>query len=193
MFNRSWYKNTWLGKKLGLKIDWSKEVLVHKNSSVDSVRVIHTNEDGIYVGFRAYVVSGIKFDGSIHKRVETEMMYTWEDNSNLDDYVIMYDQSKVDALQRIHDIEESKSKSVSKSNEKVYIVVKTGMDEKEAHEYMFSAMFLREASKFIQAVDVSHLVRLKWGVRLVCNEEDASELRMLVSKHKQRSKTKHIF
>lgn len=183
MFNRSWYKNTWLGKKLGFKIDWSKEVLVHKNNSEDNIRVIHTDEDGIYVGFRSYAVSGVKFDGSIHKRVETEMTYTWKDTINLDDYVIMYDQSKVDALQRIQDIEESKNKSVSKSNEKVYIVVKTGMEEKEAHEYMFSAMFLREASKYIQAVEVSNLVRLKWGVRLICNEEDASKLRVLVSKY----------
>ena len=183
MFNRSWYKNTWIGKKLGFKIDWNKEVLVHKNSSVDSVRVLHTNEDETYIGFRTYVVSGVKFEGPIHKRVETEMMYTRKDSINLNDYVIMYDQSKVDALQRIRDIEDSKSKSVSKSSEKVYIVVKTGMDEREAHEYMFSAMFLREASKYIQAVDVSHLVRLKWRVRLVCNEEDASKLRVLVSKY----------
>lgn len=192
MFNRSWYKNTWLGKKLGFKIDWNKEVLVHKSSSKTTVRMFHTKEDEMYIGFKSWVASSINPDSTVHERVETEMVYTWADYLNLDEYIIMYDKSKIEALSKIQEIEQSNIRIGTNTDDNAYVIVKSGMGEKEAHEYKLSVMFLMEASKYIVGVEVVHLVRKGWGVRLICAGRDASKLRVLVSKYITSSKTKHI-
>lgn len=181
MFNRSWYKNTWLGKKLGFKIDWSKENLVHKRSSVDFVKVIHGLEDGAYIGFTSGGVRGLNSDKTTYSYISTSKII--ECDIDLEKYDVMYDSSKVLVNKRIKELEIEDTKSNSSLSDNVYIVVKSGMEEKEAHEYMFSVMFLREASKYILGVEVSPIVRLKWGVRLICAGKDASKLRMLISKH----------
>ena len=104
MFNRSWYKNTWLGKKLGFKIDWSKENLVTTDGK--TITVIHTFKDYTYSGCVKSIGSSSTMVGGVSATkyvvVETNVFLT-ELEIGKHKYNIMYDATKIKALKYIKD------------------------------------------------------------------------------------------
>ena len=99
--NRSWYKNTWLGRKLGLKIDWETENLVHKESSKDYVKVFHTLEDGVCIGFATNMQYIMSPDGTIRTSTSSYKVHEHIDYVKFSDYNIEYDPTKIKAKERL--------------------------------------------------------------------------------------------
>lgn len=108
MFNRSWYKNTWLGKKLGFKIEWNTENLVKSDGTLYGTTVIHTydGDNEVYTGFK--LVKQYTHDGS-NKMLEKII----EVNTSVSElevleggYTIVYDPTKLEALLKIKKLEE---------------------------------------------------------------------------------------
>lgn len=104
MFNRSWYKNTWLGKKLGFKIDWTKENYVKSDGTLGGTTVIHTyDEDNeVYVGFKlAKKYNCYGHNKTIEKTIEVNTSVDTID----DEYKIVYDPTKLESLLKIRNLE----------------------------------------------------------------------------------------
>ena len=101
MFNRSWYKNTWLGKKLGFKVDWNKENLVSKDSGKEYVKVFHSLEDGVCIGFVSSIRYSLSQDGSIIASTSSFKVHEYVDYIKMSDYNIEYDTTKIKANEKL--------------------------------------------------------------------------------------------
>ena len=178
--NKSWYKNTWLGKKLGCKIDWSTENLVHKDNRADRVRVLFEYDEYVYVGTKKYIRSHYDKDVWTHDIVDDkEIIY--KDNINLSEWYIEYDQTKVEALKRISKIEEDTR--YKREVETTWIEVNRTYDLNKMAEFKLSPEFYREAAKYILKEEIVSTVNCSYEYRLICTRDNVSMLSMLYRKH----------
>ena len=165
MFNRSWYKNTWLGKKLGFKIDWNTENLVSGS------KVVHTydKDNEVYLGFtivKQYTYNSRNFT---EKTMEVNT-YSSEYDLSRDNYKIVYDPTKVEANLRIQKLE---------SDADTIVVVTLGLDDKYK-DYRMCAEFYESTGRFI--LEEYPIVKGYWGeyeIRFRCKEEHASGIRTM--------------
>ena len=158
MFNRSWYKNTWLGKKLGFKIDWNTENLVKSDGT--KIEVLFTIEDSMYFGC-------IKETGAI-----TSQITRWSNDLDLEEYKIEYDPTKLKATEHIEQL-------IGESDEDSIVIVTLGLDDKYK-DYRMCTEFYESTGRFI--LEEYPIVKNYWGeyeISFRCKEVHASGVRTL--------------
>ena len=102
MFNRSWYKNTWLGKKLGLKIDWNTENLVCGSTVIHS----YDEDNEVYLGFKLTKHVTHECNNRFIEKTMEVNIYLSEFELSQNKYNIVYDPTKIEAQLRIKKLEE---------------------------------------------------------------------------------------
>lgn len=165
MFNRSWYKNTWLGKKLGFKIDWNTENLVSGS------KVVHTydKDNELYLGFT--IVKQYAYNGSNFTEKTMEVnTYSSEYDLSRDTYKIVYDPTKVEANLRIQKLEASKYATVE---------VVLGVDPKYKDYKMCDEFYVNNKRLIVKEYPVGQNYWKEYCIWFVCKEEHASGIRTM--------------
>lgn len=173
MFNRSWYKNTWLGKKLGLKIDWSKENLVTTDGK--TITVIHTFKDYVYSGCVKSISSSSTMVGGVsttkYVLVETGIFLT-EFEIAKKTYSIVYDNTKISALKYI--------KSIAGEEDEITVTIELGKKDDTFKDYKMCDEFYSKVVEYlIGDVEICTTGRNYYYLKLRCKDEYAGAVRSL--------------